>query len=57
MVRLQEFWLIDLHDSGNKTQLFRSDLLLPCRLESQHHTGEPVPLLEGQRYQITLFSR
>lgn len=48
VVQLQEFVLIDLHDSGNKTQLFRSDLLLPCRLQDQHHTGESVPLLEGQ---------
>lgn len=48
VVQLQEFTLIDLHDSGNKNQLFRSDLLFPCRLESQRHTGEPVPLLEGQ---------
>lgn len=48
MVQLQEFTLIDLLDSGNKNQLFRSDLLLPCRLESQHHTGESVPLLEGR---------
>lgn len=48
VLQLQEFMLIDLHDSGNKTKLFRSDLLLPCRLESKHHTGESVPLLEGQ---------
>lgn len=48
VVQLQEFTLLDLCDSGNKTQPFRSDLLLPLRLGSQYHTGEPVLLLEGQ---------
>ena len=47
MVQLQEFTLIDLHDSGNKTQLFRSDLLFPCRLESQRHTGNLSHCLRG----------
>lgn len=42
--RLQES---TLHDSGDKTQLLRFDLLLLCGLESQHLPGESVPLLEG----------
>lgn len=41
--------VMDLHGylHGDKAQLLRSHLLLLCRLESQHHPGEPVPLLEG----------
>lgn len=42
--KLQEF---TLHDSGDKTQLLRFDLLLLCGLESQHLSGESVPLQEG----------